>query len=152
VPAKTLAWSATALLCLWALHANVSADFTPVRAELANARGFSRGVLNLVVLPAGAPFSRAPGWSLIVCAAAFVLLGARRPRRSPHEPSSRIRRAVAIASGAAALILAAAVASPYLTAFRIVLAPRTFVLCVMLILSSGAIEVGMRQPDSVASR
>ena len=138
MPAKTLAWIATALLCLWALHANVSPDFTPVRSELGNARGFSRGVLNLVVLPADAPFSRAPGWGLIVCAAAFVLLGARRPVRSTHESKPRLRRAVVIAGGAAAVIVAAAVASPYLTAFRIVLAPRTFVLCVTLILGARA--------------
>ena len=31
--------------------ANVSPDFTPIRSELANAQGFSRGILNLVVLP-----------------------------------------------------------------------------------------------------
>jgi hypothetical protein len=141
VPAKTLAWTATALLCLWALHANVSPDFTPVRAELGNARGFSRGLLNLVVLPADAPFNLAPAWGLIVCAAAFVLLSSRRPRRLPHETAPRVRRAFLIAGGAAALVLAAAVASPYLTGFRIVLAPRTFVLCLMLIVGARAIDV-----------
>jgi hypothetical protein len=66
-------WIAVALVSLWALRANVSPDFTPIRAELTNAHGFSRGVLNLVVLSADAPFGRMPGWSFAVCGAVFVL-------------------------------------------------------------------------------
>ena len=67
-----------ALLCLWVLRANVSPDFTPIRSELANAHGFSRGLVNLVVLPADEPFTRAPAWTLVFVALAFVLLATVR--------------------------------------------------------------------------
>jgi hypothetical protein len=121
----TIAWTGAALLCLWVLHANVSPDFTPVRSELAGARGFSRGVFNLVVLPANVPFRHAPPWTLVMCASLFLLVGLKPPISNP--------RAVHAVAGLAAALLAAVALSPGLTAYRVVLVPRTFALCLVLL-------------------
>ena len=59
------------------LYAHVSPDFTPVRSELTNARGFARGVVNLVVLPAGEAFGRMPAWSFVIWGALLVAVSSR---------------------------------------------------------------------------
>lgn len=139
----TLAWVVAALLCLWVLAANVSPDFTPVRSELANAHGFSRGVLNLVVLPGGESFTHAPAWSLLACAALFLLLGGIKV---PHvlSGSSRtgVRTARLIPAGFAIVVLLAVALSGYVTPYRVVLAPRTFALCAVLVCATRAFIAG----------
>jgi hypothetical protein len=150
-----LAWFVAALLCVWALGANVSPDFTPIRAELANARGFSRGVLNLVVLPAAEPFTHAPKWSALVCAAVLLLLSTVRLKPdttydTAWDPSSAPAKALAgpirlkpnttikVVAASGIALLAAVVLSPYVTPYRVVLAPRTFGLCLLLVCAAPA--------------
>jgi hypothetical protein len=155
-----LGWSVAALLCLWVLAANVSPDFTPVRSELTDVRGFSRGILNLVVLSDSQPFTHAPAWSFAACAALFLILMVRlkpdttnegvrlKPdttretvdtRRPDSYVVSGFSRTVLqiMCIGAIGLLLAVAVSS-YVTPYRVVLAPRTFALCVLLICIAGA--------------
>ena len=117
-------WFVAALLSLWVLRANVSPDFTPIRSELANAHGFSRGVLNLVVLAANEPFGRMPVWSVLLCAAVFLLLAG---------VTSTARPATALLAGLAVTLLGAVAISPYVSPYRLVLAPRTFALLVGLV-------------------
>jgi hypothetical protein len=131
-----IAWVVTGLVCLWVLHANVSPDFTPVRSELANAHGFSRGLLNFVVLSAEASFRHAPRWAFVLCAGLFLVLGRRGVVPLPAATAATVHngaRSANIAGGAAAALLAAVALSPYVSPYRVVLAPRTFVLCVLLI-------------------
>ena len=79
---RVVVWLAAALLCLWVMAANVSPDFTPIRSELANAHGFSRGLLNFVVLSADQSFTRAPAWAMEMTAksAAKAAKATRRSR------------------------------------------------------------------------
>lgn len=144
-------WFVAALLSLWVLRANVSPDFTPIRSELADAHGFSRGVLNFVVLPADQPFSRMPAWSGFLYAALFLLLvtvpvppsplrgygGAGRvdTTTSSDRPVSTVLRLMPFA--AIGLFLAV-VLSPYVSPYRVVLAPRTFALLVVLVCATRA--------------
>jgi hypothetical protein len=142
-----------ALLCLWVLRANVSPDFTPIRSELANAHGFSRGLLNLVVLSTDQPFTHVPAWTMVFVGLAFLLLPAVRLPPSPlrgyggpgkrdldHRVSTFLRL---VRIGAVGLLLAVAV-SPYVTPYRVVLAPRTFALCGLLLSAPLAFEAGVR--------
>ena len=129
VSSNRIAWAAGAMLCLWVLHANVSPDFTPIRSELANAHGFSRDVLNLVVLSSDQPFSRAPAWSVLACAVVLLLLGGLRRQPRPGWRGT----APAVLAGIAVTLLAATAVSPYVSRYRVVLAPRTFVLCAGLL-------------------
>ncbi len=121
-----------ALLCLWVLGANVSPDFTPIRSELANAHGFSRGIVNLVVLPVDAPFTRAPAWAMVFVALVFLLL----------LVGNRTRTTVRYITGPAIAFLIAVGLSPYVTPYRVVLAPRTFALCLLLVCSARVSGVG----------
>ena len=125
---RSIVWFVAALLGLWVLRANVSPDFTPIRSELANARGFSRGVFNLVVLPADQPFARAPALTLFLYAAFLLVLAGVRP-----APRSDWRGVLSSVLAAMAVVLLSAVAvSPFVSPYRIVLAPRTFALFVLL--------------------
>jgi hypothetical protein len=132
---RRLSWSVAALLCLWVLARNVSPEFTPVRSELANAHGFSRGVLNLVVLSADQPFTHAPWWSVLACAALLILMVRLKPDTT-YDLSVRLVRIAAVG-----LLLAVAL-SPYVTPYRVVLTPRTFALCLLLVCSARASGVG----------
>jgi hypothetical protein len=128
---RQLPWIAAAFLTLWVLHSHVSPQFTPLRAELAGVAGFSRGILNLVVLPAGTPFRHAPAWSLAACGAVFLLLAGVRRRAW-----TRTRKLEVMATGlhAVAIALFAAVGlSPYVSSYHVVLAPRTFMLGLALL-------------------
>lgn len=127
-------WCAAALLCLWVLHANVSPDFTPIRSELANAHGFSRGLLNFVVLSADEPFSRVPAWTIVFVALllSYVVSALRQ--------AQGVRTLFLV--GFALAFLAAVALSPYLTPYRVVLAPRTFALCLLLLGSARMASVG----------
>ena len=136
---------AMALLSLGVLQANVSPDFTPIRSELANARGFSRGILNLVVLPDGEPFRGMPAWSVLLYAVLFLFLftvrlkpdttyGSDTTHGSKTRVSTMLRFMALIAIG----LLLAVLVSPYVSPFRLVLAPRTFALLVVLVCATRA--------------
>jgi len=113
-----------ALLALWVLRLNTSPAFTPARAELANARGFSRGLVNLVVLPRDLSFVSAPGWASVAVVAGFLVLAWIRP------PVGLAATAVPVLG---ATLFALVALSGSLTPYRLVLAPRTFVLGVLLL-------------------
>src|SRR6185295_8969577 len=123
----------TALLTLWVLAAHVSPAFTPVRSELTNARGFSRGILNFVILPGDAPFARAPWWSVFACGAAFLLLITVRLKPHATLPTSRVSTFLKFLHVGAVGFLLAVAASSLLSPYRVVLAPRTFVLCLLIV-------------------
>jgi hypothetical protein len=132
-------WLLSALLCLWVLLTNVSPDFTPVSSELRNARGFSRGILNLVVLPAAEPFRGAPLWAIGVAIAALLLLA----KVQPH-PAGAVRGGFAEIAGTAILLVVAT--GPLVTPYRVVLAPRTFVLCAALVSARRLVRVARLTP------
>jgi hypothetical protein len=118
-----------------------SGDWRIEDAELSNAHGFSRGVLNLAVPPAGQAFERVPMPVILLCAGCVLLLGWTG---SVHAPAARTRLLSRIMSGAGVLPLGAVLVSPYLTPFRIVLEPRTFVLLVLLVWNSRLVSLARR--------
>ena len=118
-------WIFGALLCLWVLRADVSPAFTPARAELADVRGFSRGVLNFVVLGSDRPFEAAPAWSVLLCAGALLLLLAA-PRRRVGWPAR-------VLSGLGSVLFVATTISAWVSPYRIVLTSRTFVFGALLV-------------------
>jgi hypothetical protein len=126
------AWLLAALVCLWVLYADVSPAWTPARSAFADVRGFSRGILNLVVLPAGQLFPRAPLWSVVLCAAALLVAAARM----------RFTRGTVIGAAAAAVVLSAVALAPVVSPYRVVLAPRTLALCVLLLGAGAFTDVG----------
>jgi len=112
------------LVVLWA---DFSPAYSPASAELPpGASGFSRGLLNFIILPASAPFPRVAVWTAVLISAAGLALMAA------PTPSSRFRRFLWIAELAGTTFLSAVAIAPYLTSFRIVLMPRTFVLMTLL--------------------
>jgi len=121
-------------LFLWVLHANVSPDFTPVRSQLSDARGFSRGLLNFVVLPGDRPFQSPPGWAFAAVVAVFVLLGfqLKLDGARAQEVGSLFLAPSSVLAGVGVTLLFAVAMSPYASRYRVVLAPRTFVLCMVL--------------------
>jgi hypothetical protein len=132
-------WIVVAALCLWVLAANVSPDFTPVRSELATAHGFSRGILNLVVLTSSESFTHAPVWSLLACAALFlVLAGLPKPYLVTDFGATGVGIARLLPAGGAVALLLAVAISPYVTPYRAVLAPRTFALSLAIVCATRA--------------
>jgi hypothetical protein len=131
---RVVVWCVAALLCLWVLRANVSPDFTPIRSELTNAHGFSRGLLNFVVLSADQSFTHVPAWPIVL----VVLLLSYVVRRLSRTGA---QAAPLFLVGFPLFLLAAVALSPYLTPYRVVLAPRTFVLCLVLLCSAGTSNV-----------
>jgi hypothetical protein len=147
---STVLWIAAAFVCLSTLAANVSPQFTPVRSELAGARGFSRGPVNLVVLPSDAGFSHVPLAMGIFCAAGFLVLAMVRGG-SDRRGYPEIRRASStgvVLAWTSLALLTAVLLSPYLTPYRIVLAPRTFVLCLLCVYGVRAMHLMGRRPAS----
>ena len=118
-------WVLGVLLSLWVLGMNVSAAFTPVRSELVDARGFSRGLLNFVVLRRAQSFERAPEWSALLSAGAFLLLW--------FAPLQRAGRTARVLSAVGAVLFSMTMLSAYVSPYRIVLMPRTFVLGALLL-------------------
>jgi hypothetical protein len=114
---------------LWVLHSNVSPQFTPFRSELADAHGFSRGILNLVVLSRDQGFQPAPVWSVIAVAAIFLLL-AFAPQTSG---ASSFDKWLSGTKWVGTALLMAVALSPFVTPYRVVLAPRTFALSIALV-------------------
>jgi hypothetical protein len=88
----------------------------------------SRSLVNLVVLPPDAVFGRAPAWA--------SRLRRRLRAARPAAPESVAARSITVRHGfmmvaAAVVLLAAVVVSPFVTPYRLVLAPRTFALCLV---------------------
>jgi hypothetical protein len=106
---------------------------------LKNAHGFSRGLLNLVVLPADEPFRGVPAWAIGAAIAAFLLLGTVKPGSTVGA-----RGLAAEAAGTAILLIVAL--APAVTAYRVVLAPRTFILCAVLISASRGLRMARSIP------
>src|SRR2546423_3893504 len=109
---------------MWVLRSNVSPDFTPIRSELANARGFSRGVLNFVVLPAAEPFTHARAWSVILCGAIFLLVTiygstwgppSGGPIRLKPDPTYKTLTIATVTAASAIALLVLVALSPYVT-------------------------------------
>jgi hypothetical protein len=126
-----IAW----LVVLWT---DLSPAYTPARAELPpGASGFSRGLLNFIVLPASAPFPQISTWgaALVAVAVALVVIVVILPRAlAMHRSTSRWYWWTTELAGMVFLSLVAI--APYVTRFRIVLMPRTFVLMSLLICAS----------------
>jgi hypothetical protein len=133
-----VSWLLTAVLSLWVLHAGVSPEFTPVRSELTNARGFSRGILNLVILPASAPFQRAPAPAYAGLGLLFLALATVDPRIIWQSRFARVMNVSGIA------VLTGVALSPWLSPYRVVLAPRTFVLLVAMVSAARTVGVVIR--------
>ncbi|HKF69787.1 MAG TPA: hypothetical protein VKB36_24745, partial [Vicinamibacterales bacterium] len=128
---QAMAW----LVVLWA---DLSPAYTPASAELPpQASGFSRGLLNFIVLPASAPFPRVAVWTAILISAAGLAL------MVAPTASSRFRRFLWIAELAGTTFLSAVAIAPYLTSYRIVLMPRTFVLMTLLACSRALPSLGV---------
>jgi hypothetical protein len=115
------------------------------RLEVSNARGFARGLMNFVIVPATQPLP-APPWSAIVAlllAVALLVRGARRER----APGSRWLWALPwISLPLMFAIAASGLVSPY----RVVLEPRTFIL--LLVAGTAPWAAALRQPILTAVR
>lgn len=123
------------VIWLVVLNTAVSPAFTPIRAELpTNARGFSRGLLNFVVLPAGTPFPRGSRWLLLVTIAVGISLVFAATRTRQRRRAAGALEAVALALFVAVLL------APKVTPYAIVLTWRTFVLLTALLFSAPLIQ------------
>ena len=99
-------------------------------AELANLHGFTRGGgVEFLILPARQPFASPSPWTLMALAAWVLLLWSREPPRWPRWP----RAAHLGLSIAFVLLFVAAALSPVVSSFRVVLAPQTFILGVLVL-------------------
>src|SRR5260221_4875063 len=113
------------------------ADWAVESAELSNRLGFSNGLLNLDVVPSSQPFSRLPLSSVLV----FALMVIAASRVEPAALDGW-RRGLAICGGLAALVLLAAVAAaPAVSPFALLLSPRTFALCAMLLSATRLVRI-----------
>lgn len=100
-------------------------------ATVSQAYGFSRGLLNLAVVPRDAPRA-GPAWSVVLVAVlALAVLCLPLPPMGGGWGSRGLRVGAAVALA----ILTMVAVSPLLTPYRIVLDPRTFALCAGLVLS-----------------
>jgi hypothetical protein len=109
-------------------------------AELSNRYGFSSGLLNLEVVPSGQSVPRAPLWSVVLVSLLAAGAASLKPR-----PSQALRRRLGVLAGGIAnaiglVVLTVVIAAPLFSRFAIVLAPRTFALLVILLLSSRAAD------------
>jgi hypothetical protein len=102
----------------------VSTDFTPLRAEVNDARGFSRGILNVVVFVGRSEFHHAPAWTAVLAGVSLGILLLFPPRRLPILFLA-IERTTFV-------ILAAPVLVQLFSQYRIVFTVRTFVFLCLL--------------------
>ena len=120
--------------------------------ELANLHGFTRGAISFLILPAPQPFG-GPGWwwvaPLFGCA---LLLAATRPPRW----SRGLHLAWLLSSAGFVVLFLAAVLSPLLSPFRVVLSPGTLGLGLLVLAAPRVAAVGRRVEwsrfDPVVSR
>ena len=99
--------------------------------EVANIHGFSSGLFEFVVVPATAgPLVRL-GLLPALAVLAVVLLVPGFPRRGIENPFAR--RAYLIGASLSLLFLAAVLIAPWVSDFAVLLAPHTFVLCLVML-------------------
>jgi hypothetical protein len=107
-------------------------------AEMANLHGFTRGVIDFLILPERQSFGRPPAWLLLIGAAGLLLvLG----RAAPPFRGKSTRTAHLVVSAAVLLLFVAAAASPLVSAFRLVLAPHTFVAGLLVLFAPEVIRL-----------
>jgi hypothetical protein len=100
------------------------AGWTLEAAEVANVHGFTRGAVNFVVLPSPQPFGGAPLWLWLAGLACAVLAHIHRPVRWSRWPAI----AHYTLTGVIVILFVAAVMSPLVSGYRIVLAAHTVAL------------------------
>jgi hypothetical protein len=114
--------------------------------ELATIHGFTRGLLNFVILPREQSTPRAAWWLwvLTALAAAFMWTPADRPM-------SRAARLPLATAGAVLFgLFLAAVLAPLITPYRVGLSPRTLGLGLAVFALPGALAAGRRWRDNPA--
>ncbi len=89
-----------------------------------------RGLVNLYILPAQQALLVGPLWLLCMIGAAVVLLLAQ----PPAAVSSGIRLLHRVVGAAALILVVAAAGSDFVSPYLVVLAPRTFVLSLTVLL------------------
>jgi hypothetical protein len=106
-----------------------SANWALETLQVSNRIGFSRGLLNLDVVPAGQSFPRTPVWSLILLTLVLIGLGFVETTLLTGW------RHILAVSGAAVgwLVLSAVAIAPIVSPFAVVLSPRSFALCLLLL-------------------
>jgi hypothetical protein len=92
--------------------------------EAANLHGFTRGVVNLAILPASQPFTAATRWSLLLCCVWAWLMYRNRLPLWPRWA----RRTHLVLSSAVVTLFALTAASAFVSPYRVVLSAQTFVL------------------------
>src|SRR4051812_20841490 len=125
-----LAWPRPTSQAASAIELTGTSDaWTLEYAELANLHGFTRGVIEFLVVPAAQPFTTPRPWGLLLLAACSVIAA-----RLPSNPWPRWALAVqgtSMLAFAAFLLLIAL--SPWFSPYRIVLSTHTFALAVVTI-------------------
>jgi hypothetical protein len=107
-----------------------SATWTLEYLEIANLHGFTRGVVDLLILPDGQPFVRPPAWWLIaIMAGGALLLWTVRPVAWPRWLA--VPWKILAATTAATLVVVAA--SPFVSPYRVVWSLGTFGLGVLIL-------------------
>jgi hypothetical protein len=119
-----------------------SNQWTVQYVEAANLHGFTRGVVNLLILPAGQPFTAAPRWSLLACCAWAWLLWRSRPPLWPR----RLRRAHFVLSVAVAVLFVITALSGLVSPYRIVLSVYTFALGLAVLSAPQLFHVALFAP------
>ncbi len=118
--------------------------FVMQAAEISNAHGFSRGLVDLIVLPTRQPFRRVPWFVALFALAAAIPLASDRHFRVPI----RVRTSQRAMAASAAVVFGAIAVAPFVSAYRVVIAPHTFVLLYLLLLNDGvtalSIDLGQR--------
>jgi hypothetical protein len=105
--------------------------------------GFSRGLVDLIVLPTAQPFRHAPWFFVLFALAAAIPLVLYGDLGAPIRVRT-IQRAI---TAIAAVVFVAIAGAPFASTYRIVIAPHTFVLLYLLLLNEGltAASIGLMQ-------
>ena len=112
-------------------------DWQVTYLEIGNVHGFSRGLFDVNVVPRGRDFGQPPWWLLAV-----VLLGLLALRPKPDWPASPARRRLhRVGIGLVLLLFATVVIADRVTPFAILLAPKTFLLCVAVLYAERTAQV-----------
>jgi hypothetical protein len=104
--------------------AGTTSQWTVEYAELANVHGFTRGIVEFLILPAGQPFAPAAPWTLLALAAWALLVSTRPPAPWPRW----LKLAHLVLSIAVVMLFLLAALSAMVSSFRVVLALHTFIL------------------------
>jgi hypothetical protein len=97
--------------------------------EVSTVHGHSRGLLSLVILPADGPH-RGSWLVALGLVVALLMLSAAGPRPFATRAARRLH---SVATGVTVVFLTAVVLSPALSAFRVVVSPRSLLLCALVI-------------------